>query len=273
MDKTLYLNENKDIRVVRDGPSLWVCEDGKAGRRIPARIISRVVIIGNFVLEAGVITLFTENDIPVTFFNKRGNEMAVAIPYNHNNFRHNKWQKLFLINEENIIRFKNWAISKKRELQLNTIRRFSKRIAELYTREGFKDKDYQKIINRNKKTEKECWEIVYNMINGLFREMVIACLISANLDPHIGIFYRRANFGLALDICHILIPENDIQTIQFFNTKTWKENIIQKGNNWYLTKEGIRDIIIRFENRKKYMQEMVERFIDDIFEIMRELRK
>jgi CRISPR/Cas system-associated endonuclease Cas1 len=122
MGRTLYLNENKGLTVLRDGPSVWIKEDGKAGRRIPARLVGRVVVIGNLRLEAGVITLFTQNDIPVTFINRRGDELAVAMPYNHHLPRHYEEQKIFLDVDENIERFKGWLYARRKETQINVIR-------------------------------------------------------------------------------------------------------------------------------------------------------
>ncbi len=64
MGRTLYLNENKGLTVLRDGPSVWIKEDGKAGRRIPARLVGRVVVIGNLRLEAGVDNPFYAERYP-----------------------------------------------------------------------------------------------------------------------------------------------------------------------------------------------------------------
>ncbi|MFN3531862.1 MAG: CRISPR-associated endonuclease Cas1, partial [Candidatus Brocadia sp.] len=67
MDRTLYLNENTTLNVIRDGPSIVVKEGKKSGRRVPARMIQRVIITGNIKLETSLITLFTQNNVPVTF--------------------------------------------------------------------------------------------------------------------------------------------------------------------------------------------------------------
>ncbi|NWF52864.1 MAG: CRISPR-associated endonuclease Cas1 [Nitrospirae bacterium] len=280
MERTLYLNENKGLRVFRDGPSVWIREEGKAGRRIPARLVGRVVIIGNIKLEAGVITLFTDNDIPVTFLNYRGDVVAVAMPYNHHLPRHYEEQKKFLETEENIERFRSWIYSKRKETQLSVIKRISKRTAEIFSEKGFKEKDYKKFIDELKPSHltEEKFKSVYGTVSNLFREMAIGCIVRADLDPHLGVYYRRHNFGFALDICHVLEAEIEIQTIQFLKIAKDKcqpkaEYIMKDSLGWLITKEGMRDIVHRFENRRKELQERVERLLDDVFELMRELRK
>jgi CRISPR/Cas system-associated endonuclease Cas1 len=273
MDRTLYLNENKGLTVFRDGPSVWIKEDGKAGRRIPARLIGRVVIIGNLRLEAGVITLFTNNDIPVTFINHRGDAVAVAIPYNHHLPRHYEEQKIFLEAEGNIERYKSWLYARSKETQINVIRRISKGVAELFVTKGFREKDYQRFIERFKPSKDEQWKVVSGVTSNLFREMTIGCIVKADLDPHLGILYRRHNFSLALDICHILEAETDMQCIQFLKTAREKVYMVKDRIGWSVSNEGMRDVIHRFENRRKQLSETVEKLIDDIFELMRELRR
>jgi len=253
-----------------------VKEEGKAGRRIPARLVGRVVIIGNLRLEAGVITLFTDNDIPVTFINSRGEAVAVAMPYNHNLPRHYEEQKVFLETEEDTDRFKRWVYARRKETQLRVVNRLSKGVASAFEVKGFREKDYQKFIEKFKPSgtaKDEYWRIVSAIVSSLFREMVINIIVKADLDPHLGILFRRHNFGLALDLCHILEAEIDIQCIQFLRTAKEKGYIVKEQMGWSVSKEGMRDIIHRFENRREQLQEAVERLIDDIFELMRELRR
>lgn len=272
MDKTLYLTENRGLAVLRDGPSIWVKEDGKAGRRIPARLVSRVVIIGNLKMETGAITLFTENGIPVTYMNMHGKEVAVTIPYNHNLPRHYEEQKVFLETEENIQRFKRWALAKRRQVQIDTIKRLSRSIAAAFICRGFRERDYQEFINGYISVRQEQWKVISDIIGNLFREMIIGNLMKADLDPHMGVLHRRHNFGLALDICYIMGPEIDLQSIQFFRCS--KEcNFMIKGNQgWSVSKDGMKDIVHRFENRRKALKEMIEMILDELFGLMRELR-
>jgi len=85
--------------------------------------------------------------------------------------------------------------------------------------------------------------------------------------------YRRHNFSLALDISYVLEAEIDMQCIQFLKTAEEMSYIVRDQSGRFVSKEGMRDIIHRFENRRKYLFETVEKLIDDIFELMRELRR
>lgn len=272
MEKTLYLNENNDIKVLRDGPSIWIYEKDKAGRRIPARLVSRVVVIGSFKLDAGIITLFTDNDIPVTFLNRKGERAAVLLPYKDKEYDCKRWQRLFLLTEESKNRFITWAEAKRKGLQIEIIRRLSSDAAKGYCKNGFDESDYEDIIQKAIKTEDRYREIVHNAVIAIFREATAAALIKAQLDPDFGIIHRRADFGLVKDLCYILQPEADIQALQFFKTSGWEGKKIERESPPSLTNEGMKDIIIRFENRRKFLQEIIEILIDDIFEMMRDLK-
>lgn len=271
--KNLYLHESRGLEILRDGPSIWIRQEGKAGRRIPVRLIGRVVIIGNLKLEAGAITLFTENDIPVTFMNMSGEEAAVTIPYNHHLPRHYEEQKVFLETEKNVQRVKGWILAERRLLQLDTLKRLSKGGGALYTSKGFRESDYQGFIGSHIKGGLESWKVVNGIVSNLFREMIVGGLIHADLDPHMGILHRRHNFGLALDICHIMGAAEDLQALQFLKLSKDKASMCRSPQGCVVTKDGMKDIIHRFENRKKALYEILGRILDDLFELMRELRK
>ena len=273
MDRTLYLNENRGLMVFRDGPSIWIREEGKAGKRIPARLVGRVVIIGNPRLETGVITLFTDRDIPVTFINNRGDAVAVAVPYNHQLPRHYEEQKVFFETDENINRFKSWVHAKRKQIQISVMNRISKRIAGLFIAKGFREKDYREVIEEYQPFSDEQWKVVSALVGNLFREMTIGCTVKADLDPHLGVLHRRHNFGLALDICFVLEAEIDLQSIQFLKGAKGKGYMVKEQMGWTVSKEGMKDIIHRFENRRKQLHETIEKLVDDVFELMRELRR
>ncbi len=272
MDRTLYFNEAKGMEVLRDGPSVWVKQEGKAGSRIPARFIGRVVIIGNVRLDAGVITLFADNNIPLIFMNKKGEEAAVTIPFNHRLSQHHEEQKIFLEKEKNIRAFKTWLFSKRRQQQINTLKKLLKAIADKMRQEGFREADYRNVINRYISGKEEQFKAVRPIIKNLIKEMVVESLINADLDPHAGIINRRHNFGFALDISFAIEPEVDLQCIQFLHALSDNTFMIKKVNTLTISNEGMRDIIQRFENKKRLMGETIETLIDDIFRLMRELR-
>lgn len=270
MERTLYLSENRNIQVNRDGPSVLVKGDNGAGQRVPARLIGRVVIIGNVKLEAGAITLFTENDIPVVFLTRSGDEVAVALPYNHKLPTHYEEQKVFLETKENSLRYENWANTKRMVIQVNTLKRIM-RSGSFNFKFGFGEGNYQEFLSSFKPRSVDKWNAVSGVINNLFRLLIIEHLINADLDLHTGVIHRRHNFGLALDLCYIMGGESDVQAIQLF--KCGDAGHFEKAaGNWTLTDSGMKNIIQRFENRKRAVNNMIAGIIDEIFELMRELR-
>jgi CRISPR/Cas system-associated endonuclease Cas1 len=256
---------------MRDGPSVLIHRKESATQRVPANLVSRVVIIGNVRLDAGAITLFTENDIPVAFMNHSGEEAAVAIPYNHRLAKHYEEQKVFLKDPENIERYAKWAVTKRMVIQTNVLKRLFKQQAYNF-RFGVGEGNYQQMISELKPEGEGKWAVVNSIVMNLFRGLIIGHLIRADLDPHCGVIHRRHNFGLALDFCHITGGESDMQTIQFFRSADVRLFLQNRAHNLAVTDSGMKNIIHRFENRQDALSNMVEIIIDEMFELMRELR-
>lgn len=271
MGKTLYLNESQGLSVRRDGPSILIKQPDKAVQRIPARLVGRVVILGNVRLEAKAITLFTENAVPVVFMDRSGEEVAVAIPYNHRLSKHYEEQKIFLESTENSSRFEHWAAAKRMVLQINMLNRLLKNL-EPEIRQGMGDGNYQIIISELKPKDEERWALVSSAVTNIFRGMIIEHLIKTDLDPHMGVIHRRHNFGFALDICHVIGAESDLQSLQFFRSSEANKCVIRDKGKLLLTEGGMRNIIQRFENRLAFLENTVDIIIDEIFELIRELR-
>jgi len=272
MGRSLYINQTNKPLITRDGPSIWIKEDGKAGRRIPARLINRAVIIGNVKLDSGTIMLFADNNIPVTFMSRDTEETAVVIPYNHRLPNHYKEQKAFLDSDENIRRYEEWANAERVLLQLNFIKKFLPSLAPRFEHTGFGEGNYQLLLKEVRKVSEERWLVINRMVTNIFRNMIIEYLIKAELDPHVGIIHRRHNFGFALDICYILGGESDIQCVQFFRSSNLPSLFKKEKNQWVITDEGIKNIIHRFENKRHGVKKKIENIIDDFFELMREIR-
>ena len=268
MGKTLYLKENRGIHVMQDGPSVCIKTDGRPNRRIPARLLEQVVIYGNVSVETSVFLMLAACNIPVTLLN-RGNETAVLMPYSSHTVEDHEEQRVLTQTDINVERVISWVRSKRRRVQMNVIKRLSSDAYLRFRLSGFRESDYDAFIRARVRVDRNRWTAVIDVIAGLFRELIIARLLKAGLDPHIGVLQRRENFGLALDICHVLFPEVEIQGLQFFSGKGWDKKIDGKTR---LNDRGIHDLAKRFENRRDAITGMTEKLIDDIFELMRELR-
>jgi len=273
MDRTLYLNEKRGLEVLRDGPSIWVKEYGMAGRRIPARLIGHVVIVGNVKLDAGAITLFTENNIPVTFMNRKGDEVALTIPCNHQCHAHYHDQRKILEKEIYISYYRQWLESERRKIQLKVVKKLSRQVASGFVKHGFKEQDYQDFIIRNiEGGDKKKKVVVEKVIGNLIREIILKSILSAGLDPHIGIINRRQDFGMVMDIFYSIEPEVDLQTIQFFQSIKDRDYIYMSSTGMTIAKDGMKDIVHRFENKKRLTVDFIEHIIDGLFETIRYIK-
>lgn len=269
MEKTLYLCENKTLMVVRDGPSVLVKEEGKADRRVPARMIQRVVISGNIRLDTGLITMFTDNNVPVTMFDRSGNRIAVVLPCRQRLPERGTEQKIFLESEYHIKRYMTFLRAHRHGIQINVLKRLlKKQIPDAYITVGLKEDDYRHAIENAITAQSPGFQQIHRIVSALFMEMIVRKLITSGLDLHRGVMHRRRDFGLALDICHALGPEMDIQSIQFLRSK--KECVRNECKE--ISSEDMKTIAVRFENRKEALASMTEHIIDGIFELIRELK-
>ena len=272
MGRTLYLNESAgDLYVKRDGPSVWITARETAGRRVPVRLLSRVVVMGNVKLDSGTITLFAEHDIPVVFMDNRAEETAMAIPYNHRLPSHYEEQKVFLETEENTSRYEEWAQAKRTVLQVNVLRKLERSLSGQLTL-GVGEGNYQQVLSRLKPKSEDKWLVITGIVNSLFRGLIMEHVLKADLDPHTGVIHRRHNFGFVLDICYIVGAESDMQAVRFFRASRDDSMMEKRHNGWRTTDPGMRDIVHRFENRRGQLSNLIGTVMDEAFELMRELR-
>ena len=78
--KTLYLNEDPNMHVRLDGPSLWIQKQGSSGSRVPFRRIDRVVISGAADLGVPALCRLLEEGIPIQFLRRNGKSLGFLSP-------------------------------------------------------------------------------------------------------------------------------------------------------------------------------------------------
>lgn len=270
MGRTLYLTETEKFRAIADGPSIWIDWENRAGQRIPLRLISRCVIVGNIQLETSLISLLAGHNIPIILTNPSGDEVAIALPYNHRLPKHWREQRIFLETKKNRERYIIWAKIKRLTLQLSLLKKLFPRKKGEFNRD-LGEGNYQTLISYFKPKEEAKWLAVKGFIDNLFRTLIIQNLNQAGLNLNLGVIHRHYNFGLVLDFSYILEPLIDEQAIQFFKHHGKEERLERREKKWSLTKEGLKEVIHRFENKKEQVEEIMEKTIDEFFELMREL--
>ncbi|MEK7846983.1 MAG: CRISPR-associated endonuclease Cas1 [Nitrospinota bacterium] len=271
LKKTVYLNEKKDLVVRRDGPSLLIEEENKAGRRIPPGLIGQVIIRGNVRIESGVIMLLAEHGVPVMFLSRKKGITAVTLTFDSGNE----------VLRSKVINLANSCSGQERvKILLNSIRQNLKRklIKDLFPdkawiidEKGLKEKECQKYIeSAYSYVEKGGTEIIGLTIAGLLKEFILKMVIDTGLDPHVGFIHRYCDFALVKDICHAIEAEKERQMIQFLKYPSYKRYMEKKADGWVINNEGMKNISERFENRKKNIHEFMNHLLNSFFEIMRE---
>jgi CRISPR/Cas system-associated endonuclease Cas1 len=271
MDRTLYLSEKEKMTVITDGQSILVKEKAKADRRVPSRLIERVIIIGNVKLDSSSITLFTERSVPVTFLDNSGRVLATVMKYSENFRDRMAYQYRFVADGSSLSEFREFAFSKRKNLMLYVIRDFNKTLWHIFVRKGFSEKDFRSFISKNIKADERDRNVVSSFISGLLHETALKIIIANEFDPHFGIINRGKNFGFVKDFLFMMDAEKERQLLMFFRNKQGKE-ILRKTSSGLLIDEEFRlEIINRYENRLSLIKNEIEFIFDDFFKLIREV--
>lgn len=273
MERTLYLTEHENLRAFADGPSILINMEKKSLQRVPLRLINRVVIVGNFLIETGLLYLLADHNIPVLILDLTGKKKAMSLPLSHNYQLNFKFQKVFITSSRYRERFINWAKIKRMNLQIKLLQNLGpdRSRYKIFSRE-VGEGNYQLIIKRFMPRETEKWEAVKNFIKGLFESLITNLAINAGLDPNIGVIHKRSHLALVQDLVFIIESLIDEQAISYFRSPFNQHLLERDSTGWKLKKDSLRNIIHRFENKRKENQEIIENVIDELFYLMKEIR-
>ncbi len=267
MKRTLYLCQSRGLKVKVDGPSLWIEQKGSSGRRVPFQMIEHTVILGNIAIQTDVLTALSELGIPVSLFSKKGENVTMVVCYDEKIPPYYHRQKVFYRQPKNRERFMNIVRHWRRRTQQSTLKRYSKTLLVKFRQEGLKDDAFSRIIKHETLLYGDRYSMVYTIVRGLLCQMVLSELKKARLDPSLGVIHRRHPHGLVQDIAYMLDAEVHLQAMQFFRSGSKEPLITSIG----ITTEGMRDIALRFENRRLALKALVNQVIDSIIEAIIEL--
>ncbi|HDG98384.1 MAG TPA: hypothetical protein ENG73_09500 [Desulfobacterales bacterium] len=249
---------------MRDGPSVIVKEQGKAERRVPARLIGRVVIVGNVPMESGVVTLFACQGTPVLFLDTKESRPAITMLCEERGPQRWTRQHLLFRRPPSADRLRMWLQSRRRASIIRVVRRLSPRLGRDFQRGGFREEHYQELLRPLRRNNPR-WQVLVGMLRAMTLEFIVPFLERAKFDPHCGVLHRGEDFGLALDFCWVLEPELHYQALRFF-----KDPSRRGGLPWRPHGEEMREVVQRFENRKPYLRSEVQALIDEILDLMRQ---
>lgn len=275
MERTLYLNETgTNISVVRDGPSLWVKEEGSSGRRIPVRLLDLVVMVHNVKIDADSLTLLAQYRVPIVLIDRRGEKLAYVLPYEKKIPSRYKDQKFVLRYERCEIRYRTWAKEKRLLISSQALKRVLRDSA--LSNVGVGEGNYALLIKDllgRLDVSAEQWTCVRNTVRSLFEGLIIRRLIAWGFHIHMGVINRNKNFGLVQDLAYILDGEIDAQALQFFKSGNPKIKLeLSNSGKWEIPAYAMREIIHRFENRKKPIIRIIEDIIQELCELLRQMK-
>ncbi len=257
--KTLYLVEKGNGLIMRrDGPSVLIERKNKAPVRIPVNYVDKVIILGNVELDSFSLTLFSSHRIPVLIIN-RDREFSLILPPNKDLSDLSREQKRLLSSSVLIDKYRSTILRRRFEEERKVIR-------ILFDKISINPQDrYHTIINKIKPSE-FLWNKVKAIIANLIQINIIERIMSARLNPHLGVINKACNYGLVYDIYHIFEPEADLQTAKFFCLSKLKNDF---ANNPHISHEILEIMINNFEKRQAEISNSIDMVISEILEIMR----
>lgn len=206
MEKTLYLSENQGMRVSRDGPSLWIERPGRAGCRVPGRLIRQAVIIGNVSLDAGSLLLLAERGIPVMFLRRDGTPAAALWGLSGVTRQRSGRQRAFTGDPSGQDRMLSWLHAWRRGRQLALVTLLEPEQAAQWRGRGYRNSDYMRwLMARAEAGGAPSRSLAF--FRGALSELIAAELAARGWDPHFGVRFRDEPLGFVKDLTEALEPE------------------------------------------------------------------
>ena len=268
MERTLYINESHRLSIKRDGPSLWIEDHLKRGRRIPARLLDQVIIKGGVTIDSGVFELLSDYGVPVTFLNKKGEIVATIVSAHTGSHLKEEVYRFSRIarNRERVI---TWLEANNINFKTSLLRRLVPESINSIYYYGPRKTDYEEYLHTVLSNfNRSVISMVRAAITSLIHEFVLTRVLAAGLSPHTGFVHRWDEFGFVKDICFVLEAERDRQLIQCLKNLKEKpvDSIVDRQG---LSVDTMKDIIIRFENHKKRLKAIVDGLLEDFVRMVR----
>ena len=176
---------------------MLVTEPGKAPRRVPARLIGRVVIVGNVPMESAVVTLFVQQGTPVIFFDRRDLRPAITLLCEERGPQRRSRQHLLFRRPPTSERIRLWLRSKRRLSVVRVLKRLSRRLAKRFEREGLREEDYDALLRTLRRSNPR-WQVLVGVLRGMMLSSLFRCCNGRGLIPTAGSSIRRRILDWAL---------------------------------------------------------------------------
>lgn len=257
MERTLFLNERAGMRVRRDGPSLWIEQPGSAGRRVPVRLIRRVLIAGNVALDTESLTAFAERGVPITLVGRNGHPAAMVVSCASGLFVRRGLQVGAMEHPSVRERVSAWLRAWERGRRLAVATSLDSVTAARWRRDGVRTMDYEQWVER-----------LGRLLGAAFRQrrffhaavgtLILDRITELGWDPHVGAIHRGEPLGFAKDCAMATRADAD---------RLW----LEQGRLAQHTEASLsRDVAEYFERHRPRLARLLDRLFDQYAELLQE---
>lgn len=259
MEKTLYLSESARIRVSCDGPSLWIEQQGRAGRRVPVRLIRRVVIVGNVVMDTGSLALFAARGVPVTLLNRACDPVATVLGAEDGDRQRRARQAALLEDRKRCERVAAWLSAWERGRQLVAVSRMDSALAFRWRREGFRRSDYEAWVSAVSRS-RSVPDRARAFFRGALQELVAVGVTAGGWDPHCGVLNAAQPLGFVKDCVTALHADAD---------RMWLDVAAERSGR--APEAATESLALRFEAARPRVEALIRRMLDQYAELLWEI--
>lgn len=257
MDRTLYLNERPGLQVRRDGPSLWIEQPGSAGRRVPVRLIRRVLIAGNVALDTESLTAFAERGVPVTLVGRNGQPVAMVVSCASGLFARRGLQvgaiEYPLVRE----RIASWLRAWERGRRLALVTDLDSETAARWRQHGVRTPEYEQWVQRLGRLLGAASR-QRRLFHAAASTLILDQITERGWDPHVGVIHREEPLGFVKDCAMAICADAD---------RLW----LEQGRLAQRTEAALSHAVAEcFERYRPRLARLLGRLLDQYGEFLRE---
>lgn len=123
--KPLYLTPEKGVRMVLEGPSLAILQEGAAVRRYPLRLVARVIMGAGVEVQSEAVSACLQRGIPISFLARNGVVVGHGFPQRPQPGRMQERIERMLEKENWSALYQDWLRAAERREVLDLIRRLN----------------------------------------------------------------------------------------------------------------------------------------------------
>ncbi len=269
MKKSLYLTGAKDLKIKRDGPSLWVTTE-RGSRRVPVNLVERVVVVGEVNIPSSVVTLFASHNIPVLFIEPTRKETALCLSTKPSAPAYADRQCIFNASDDNRHKYRSLLESFRSMTVMGVLRRlFNNNTSAIEEHLGAVKNfsRYKRLFLGLSGDRKHVFTVARTLLKAILLEDIVIALRRAGFDPQQGVLHQGKRLGLAHDLLFVFEPEVSLIALRFVRSANYEEFVLKER----ILSEGLRDLVCRYENRACYIRQRTKTLLGKLVRLLQEL--